>query len=205
MLMCPAPAAVAQVGGDAAPSTQPSQRSSTPDSAPRSPISTSSEILGPRPSSPASPTAVTDRTRPSPAVGDGALLSPATRDGSLSSPGVETPQPLAAPTAGPPSRTAPSAPAEESATQTCGGSNGDSSGTDVLRQSQFPGVSTSQFQRAGVGTDAFTRPGVSTEELRALVSGQAAGSCRRTRDVVLYPEPEPAAQRRVIPSPPVEP
>ena len=68
---------------------------------------------------------------------------------------------------------------------------------------RFPGVSASQFQRAGVGADAFTRPGVSTEQLRTLVPGRGTESCRPARDVVLFPEP--ATQRRVIPSAPFEP
>ena len=68
---------------------------------------------------------------------------------------------------------------------------------------QFPGVSTSQFQRAGVSADAFTRPGVSTQQLSVLTPGGGPRPCQPRGDVVLYPEP--ARQPRPSPSATVEP
>jgi hypothetical protein len=64
---------------------------------------------------------------------------------------------------------------------------------------QFPGVSASQFQRAGVSADAFTRPGVSAEQLSVLAPGGGSRPCQAPRDVILFPEP--ARQPRPIPSP----
>jgi hypothetical protein len=189
-----ASAAAAQVSGNA---TSSEQRDTAPDSPPKAPTYTPSEIFGPSVSTPASSPAIRDGAQGSPTASDGAQTSTVLRDG------ARAPHPSAAPAVAGASRTTPSTPPEQPPTQTCAGSSDGPGATDQSRQSQFPGVSASQFQRAGVGADAFTRPGVSTEQLRTLVPGRGTESCRPARDVVLFPEP--ATQRRVIPSAPFEP
>ena len=185
VLMCIPPAAAAQVGDNVTPSTQreaPTQRDAPADSAPKAPTYTHAEIFGTSPPVASSSTADRDR-----AQGPQPLSAPST-------PSAPSVAPLSQTTA---------SPSPEASARTCSEpSDGARATAGPPEASPFPGVSASQFRRAGVGADAFTRPGVSTEQLRTLIPGRESGPCRATRDVVLYPDP--ANQRRVSPSTPLE-
>lgn len=109
---------------------------------------------------------------------------------------IPSPSPVIAPVT-PPRPNSSSAQPNEPSGQPCRGAQAPANDT------QFPGVSASQFQRAGVSADAFTRPGVSAEQLSVLTPGGGQRPCQPRRDVVLHPEPE--RQARPIPSPTVEP